>query len=1179
MLRCQIQPTRSGDDADDDDRAGARLVFTGSDSTELAVAATVPTLAAIIRRGHGQSTSAIASSSLLESPADDEWASGAVVDAHTAELVMLQLDRTLLQPALQASKASRVQDRDSHDNGNGRRGGEVSQSRLVADKRWIAAFAPESDSQTIHVEFPAIAIQLETVTFTAADPHNAAAIIKALLAQVTAPDATRPLLLVQGDSLNISVLRSGLQVRQDELVALSGIQITACVPSLAGIVAKGTTRCVFTQNLQKSAREVSPARVLQPLTTRPEPAKAPLLHFGLQSPVSSLPLHPWPFLDYVPIALPNIDLHSSVGLTVSTMVSLGLSAGCFATIALATQPTITRLISVHPVAKPSVLGLRSAAANCAPVGHLWQDNLAYMSFGLLFNLTNASNSGAPRHFPFVQPDQWQSVIITPVAQEPEFAATATIAELHASTETFSPADRDARVAARDQALVAFFSIPRLLARGDVFSVCIESKQAPQLPGPRHLHFVVNELTAPSSAQPDHSVWVDVERTRLVSHLSAQGFACPRFETSQLARALCGDNWRGSELTRACAPVGQADTFSRILELARFTFQHRQNSALLVHGASGVGKSTLLSTAARAMGVYLAVFDCRALASGSDVSEAQALQQLTLFLDQASDAGPAITVLDHIHLLRSVERDAQVRQQRSGGMAAHASAHEAVWPAAANLLSQWLAQTTTGGSKLLIGSCTGKPESVLNDIRDVFVQDLHVDLPEMAQRQAILSDLCTASEFAPVEDQLESMDEALIPHLALGAGVSQVVRSRVAADVDLSAIAKNTAGASPRDLCRLVWLATCRATDRFTSLLSNQQIRETSRFSSPTTDGISSHEQIDRAIVLSGLRLTASDFGAALGALNSRVVGGAGDAGATASIPNVTWDDVGGLGAVKRDILDTIQLPLQRPELFAGGLQRSGLLLYGPPGTGKTLLAKAVATECSLNFISVKGPELINMYVGQSEKNIRAVFERARRCKPCVIFFDELDSLAPNRGRSGDSGGVMDRIVSQLLAELDGMQSNTNVFVIGATNRPDLIDPALLRPGRFDRLLYLGISGEPESQEPVLRALTRKFHLDPNLQLLDVARLCPRNFTGADLYAVCSDAMMSAMRRRIIQLESGAEGIDQVSPVTVILEDFSTAIASIKPSVTMAELARYEQLRDEYASAAAASSSSPSGHKN
>lgn len=218
----------------------------------------------------------------------------------------------------------------------------------------------------------------------------------------------------------------------------------------------------------------------------------------------------------------------------------------------------------------------------------------------------------------------------------------------------------------------------------------------------------------------------------------------------------------------------------------------------------------------------------------------------------------------------------------------------------------------------------------------------------------------------------------------------------------------------------------------------------------------------------------------------------------------------------------------------------GILLYGPPGTGKTLLAKAVATSCSLNFFSVKGPELLNMYIGESEANVRRVFQRARDARPCVIFFDELDSVAPKRGNHGDSGGVMDRIVSQLLAELDGISAGESgdVFVIGATNRPDLLDSALLRPGRyvnkgilsfsrvlmgdsirFDRMLYLGVSDTKEAQLNILQALTRKFRLDPNLDWKAIVDKCTFNFTGADFYALCSDALLKAMSRK-------AEAIDQ-----------------------------------------------------
>ncbi|KAH8108501.1 AAA-domain-containing protein [Phellopilus nigrolimitatus] len=324
---------------------------------------------------------------------------------------------------------------------------------------------------------------------------------------------------------------------------------------------------------------------------------------------------------------------------------------------------------------------------------------------------------------------------------------------------------------------------------------------------------------------------------------------------------------------------------------------------------------------------------------------------------------------------------------------------------------------------------------------------------------------------------------------------------LASNVSLRDLAIQTAALSASDLLDLVSQARLCSIERTTNAIFKNYPPEADVLCHP------------------GLMLIGDDFA---NALTKARISFSQNIGAP-SIPNVSWDDVGGLSKVKEDILDTIQLPLDHPELFVDGLkQRSGILLYGPPGTGKTLLAKAVATSCSLNFFSVKGPELLNMYIGESEANVRRVFQRAREAKPCVIFFDELDSVAPRRGNHGDSGGVMDRIVSQLLAELDGMSSSkggTEVFVIGATNRPDLLDPALLRPGRFDRLLYLGVSDTHEAQLTIIEALTRNFRLDPQLDLLSVARQCPYNYTGADFYALCSDAMLKAMTRKAQEIDS------------------------------------------------------------
>ncbi|XP_058496719.1 peroxisomal ATPase PEX6 isoform X3 [Solea solea] len=376
--------------------------------------------------------------------------------------------------------------------------------------------------------------------------------------------------------------------------------------------------------------------------------------------------------------------------------------------------------------------------------------------------------------------------------------------------------------------------------------------------------------------------------------------------------------------------------------------------------------------------------------------------------------------------------------------------------------------------------------------------------------------------APTEEQRHSMLVGLSRDLHLGR------------DVSLDALSRLTAGFVLGDIAALLAEAGRAACRRLRQSCGGQQQEED--------------------LCLSGVTVQNQDFTSALETLQdsqSKAIG-------APKIPDVRWEDVGGLQHVKKDILDTIQLPLQRPELLSLGLSRTGLLLYGPPGTGKTLLAKAVATECSMTFLSVKGPELINMYVGQSEENIREVFVRARSAAPCVIFFDELDSLAPSRGRSGDSGGVMDRVVSQLLAELDALNSADQVFVIGATNRPDLLDQSLLRPGRFDKLVYVGINEDRLSQLQVLQAVVRKFQLDPAVNLELVVNSCPGHMTGADLYALCSDAMTTAVKRKISLIQNGVDTED--TPLLLCADDFSAALGNFRASVSEEELQRYKQIQ-------------------
>ncbi|RAL10817.1 AAA family ATPase peroxin 6 [Aspergillus homomorphus CBS 101889] len=397
--------------------------------------------------------------------------------------------------------------------------------------------------------------------------------------------------------------------------------------------------------------------------------------------------------------------------------------------------------------------------------------------------------------------------------------------------------------------------------------------------------------------------------------------------------------------------------------------------------------------------------------------------------------------------------------------------------------------------------------------------------------------------------------------------------RLSPDVDLGSVALKTAALVAGDLVDVVERASSARTARL------EKLAETSSKQSNQKIGI-------RDILISGgdaaRGVTKLDFDAAVDAARKNFA----DSIGAPKIPNVSWEDVGGLSNVKDALVETIQLPLERPELFAKGMKkRSGILFYGPPGTGKTLLAKAIATEFSLNFFSVKGPELLNMYIGESEANVRRVFQRARDARPCVVFFDELDSVAPKRGNQGDSGGVMDRIVSQLLAELDGMnggeENSGGVFVIGATNRPDLLDTALLRPGRFDKMLYLGVSDTHEKQRTILEALTRKFALSPDLSLARVADRLPLTYTGADLYALCSDSMLKAITRKATAVDekiqqlpgepvSTAYFFDHLATpedvaVMVTEDDFREAQDELVPSVSVKELEHFERIRQTFES--------------
>ncbi len=267
------------------------------------------------------------------------------------------------------------------------------------------------------------------------------------------------------------------------------------------------------------------------------------------------------------------------------------------------------------------------------------------------------------------------------------------------------------------------------------------------------------------------------------------------------------------------------------------------------------------------------------------------------------------------------------------------------------------------------------------------------------------------------------------------------------------------------------------------------------------------------------------------------------------VPKVRWDDIGGLENVKAEVREAIEWPLKYPELFkeAGIEPPRGILLYGPPGTGKTLIAKAVANEANANFIAIKGPEILSKWVGESEKAVRQIFRRAKLVAPSIVFFDEIDAIAPVRG--SDTNRVTERIVAQLLSEMDGVAEMKDVVVIATTNRPDLVDPALLRPGRLEKLIFVPPPDE-EGRYEIFKVHTRGMKLADDVDLKELARKT-EGYTGADIAAVCREAGMAAIREAI---KEGKEHIDAVS-----MKHFEEALKKVKPSLTPDQIQEYREL--------------------
>ncbi len=521
--------------------------------------------------------------------------------------------------------------------------------------------------------------------------------------------------------------------------------------------------------------------------------------------------------------------------------------------------------------------------------------------------------------------------------------------------------------------------------------------------------------------------------------------------------------------------------------------------ILLHGPPGCGKTMIANALAAELGVPFISLSAPSLVSGMSGESEKALRD---HFEEAKKMAPCLVFLDEIDSITPKRENAQREMEKR---------------IVAQLLTcmDQLALEQTGGKAVIILAATNRPDSLDPALRrgGRFDKEINLGVPSEEVREQIL--------------------RALTRQMALSS------------EFNFRHLAKLTPGFVGADLSDLVSTAGSAAIKRFLDTLKIESID----MDVDTGDATVSETVVELRRLIkrakeppvaetAAILITTSDFLNALPKIqpSSKREG-------FATIPDTTWADIGALRPVREELLTAIVEPIRSPEKYerVGITAPTGVLLWGPPGCGKTLLAKAVANESTANFISVKGPELLNKYVGESERAVRQVFVRARSSIPCVIFFDELDALVPKRDDSLSESSA--RVVNTLLTELDGLSNRQGIYVIAATNRPDIIDPAMLRPGRLETLLFVDLPEEAERVE-ILQTLCRNRSIPFNDAIADVARAC-EGFSGADLESLVRRAGYEAIKRNDV----------------IKLEDFMAARQKIRPSV--GDRRKYDKLKVQW----------------